>query len=92
MPIKDAAKALGMTMNAVLNNEGFRIYTLKYKERFATFRIGDTQAKAGNVTFELPEAPIVYSGATAVPYQLLEQGLGLTVQWNEQLSQLTISD
>ncbi|WP_341279547.1 stalk domain-containing protein [Paenibacillus sp. FSL H8-0537] len=92
VPIKDAAKALGMTMNAVLNNEGFRIYTLKYKERFATFRIGDTQAKAGNVTFELPEAPIVYSGATAVPYQLLEQGLGLTVQWNEQLSQLTISD
>lgn len=92
VPIKDVAKELGMTLSSVLNKEGFRIYTLKYKERSVTFRIGDTQAKAGNTTFKLPEAPIVYSGATAVPYQLLEQGFGLSVQWNEKLSQLTISD
>ncbi|MGF7046206.1 alpha-tubulin suppressor-like RCC1 family protein [Paenibacillus sp. DS2015] len=91
IPIKDVAIMLGAKFTTVPNEGNFVGYSLEYEGRTVTFKKLETQVWEGLETFDLPDRVMSISGTVSVPYQLLEQGLGVVVSWNPQLNELKIS-
>ncbi|HEY2492816.1 MAG TPA: hypothetical protein VGI33_07895 [Paenibacillus sp.] len=92
IPIKDVAIMLGAKFTTVRNEGNFVGYSLEYEGRTITFKSFESQVWDGFKNFDLPDLVMSISGTVSVPYQLLEQGLGIVVTWNPQLNELKISN
>ncbi|CAI6085263.1 hypothetical protein PAECIP112173_04582 [Paenibacillus sp. JJ-100] len=100
LPIKDVALALGAQFEVHVEEGLITHYTLKYNDRIITIKPNESQYTVMSKNTVDPQegqlvplpAPISnYSGATTVPYEML-QGLGLQVTWERNTARVTIDE
>ncbi|WP_127538476.1 stalk domain-containing protein [Paenibacillus illinoisensis] len=95
LPVRAVSEAIGATFEMNKVNGLVEAYSFQYEDRTVTIRPNETVATVKSSSsstaqsISLPEPTGNYSGATTVPFEVFE-ALGLTVNWDEETSKLTI--
>lgn len=88
VPMRTIFESLGMNVSW---EETFQTITAVKKKNVISMQVGSTVVTKNGTELENDAAPIVVGGRTLVPIRILGESLGLTVSWDEETAQVTLS-
>jgi len=88
LPLRAISEALGATVEWIPDTRGV---TVTLGENTIGLQIGNTSAVVNGVVTTLNAAPYIKNDRTMVPFRVIAEGLGATVEWDAALRIVTVT-
>jgi hypothetical protein len=88
LPLRAISEALGATVEWIAETQGI---TVTLGENTIGLQIGNTSAVVNGTVMTLDAAPYIKNNRTMVPFRVIAEGLGATVEWDPALRIVTVT-
>jgi hypothetical protein len=88
LPLRAISEALGATVDWIAETQGI---TVTLGENSIGLQIGNTSAVVNGTVMTLDAAPYIKNNRTMVPFRVIAEGLGATVEWDPALRIVTVT-
>ena len=88
LPLRAISEALGATVDWIAETQGI---TVTLGENTIGLQIGNTSAVVNGTVMTLDAAPYIKNNRTMVPFRVIAEGLGATVEWDPALRIVTVT-
>jgi hypothetical protein len=88
LPLRAISEALGATVDWIAETQGI---TVTLGNSTIGLQIGNTSAVVNGTVKTLDAAPYIKNGRTMVPFRVIAEGLGATVEWDPALRIVTVT-
>jgi len=88
LPLRAISEALGATVDWIAETQGI---TVTLGTNTIGLQIGNTSAVVNGTVKTLDAAPYIKNGRTMVPFRVIAEGLGATVEWDPALRIVTVT-
>jgi len=88
LPLRAISEALGATVEWIAETQGI---TVTLGDNTIGLQIGNTSAVVNGTVMTLDAAPYIKNNRTMVPFRLIAEGLGATVEWDPALRIVTVT-
>jgi hypothetical protein len=88
LPLRAISEALGAMVDWIAETQGI---TVTLGENTIGLQIGNTSAVVNGTVMTLDAAPYIKNSRTMVPFRVIAEGLGATVEWDPALRIVTVT-
>jgi hypothetical protein len=88
LPLRAISEALGATVDWIAETQGI---TVTLGENSIGLQVGNTSAVVNGTVMTLDAAPYIKNSRTMVPFRVIAEGLGATVEWDPALRIVTVT-
>ena len=88
LPLRAISEALGATVDWIAETQGI---TVTLGDNSIGLQIGNTSAVVNGTVMTLDAAPYIKNNRTMVPFRVIAEGLGATVEWDTALRVVTVT-
>jgi len=88
LPLRAISEALGATVDWIAETQGI---TVTLGENTIGLQVGNTSAVVNGTVMTLDAAPYIKNNRTMVPFRVIAEGLGATVEWDPALRIVTVT-
>jgi hypothetical protein len=88
LPLRAISEALGATVDWIAETQGI---TVTLGENTIGLQVGNTSAVVNGTVMTLDAAPYIKNSRTMVPFRVIAEGLGATVEWDPALRIVTVT-
>jgi len=88
LPLRAISEALGATVEWIAETQGI---TVTLGDNTIGLQIGNTSAVVNGTVMTLDAAPYIKNDRTMVPFRVIAEGLGATVDWDPALRIVTVT-
>jgi hypothetical protein len=88
LPLRAISEALGATVDWIAETQGI---TVTLGENTIGLQVGNTSAVVNGTVMILDAAPYIKNYRTMVPFRVIAEGLGATVEWDPALRIMTVT-
>jgi hypothetical protein len=88
LPLRAISEALGATVDWIAETQGI---TVTLGDNSIGLQIGNTSAVVNGTVMTLDAAPYIKNNRTMVPFRVIAEGLGATVEWDPALRIVTVT-
>ena len=88
LPLRAISEALGATVDWIAETQGI---TVTLGDNSIGLQIGNTSAVVNGTVMTLDAAPYIKNSRTMVPFRVIAEGLGATVEWDPALRVVTVT-
>jgi hypothetical protein len=88
LPLRAISEALGATVDWIAETQGI---TVTLGENSIGLQVGNTSAVVNGTVMTLDAAPYIKNNRTMVPFRVIAEGLGATVEWDPALRIVTVT-
>jgi hypothetical protein len=88
LPLRAISEALGATVDWIAETQGI---TVTLGKNTIGLQVGNTSAVVNGTVMTLDAAPYIKNNRTMVPFRVIAEGLGATVEWDPALRIVTVT-
>jgi hypothetical protein len=88
LPLRAISEALGATVDWIVETQGI---TVTLGDNTIGLQVGNTSAVVNGTVMTLDAAPYIKNNRTMVPFRVIAEGLGATVEWDPALRIVTVT-
>jgi hypothetical protein len=88
LPLRAISEALGATVDWIAETQGI---TVTLGKNTIGLQVGNTSAVVNGTVVTLDAAPYIKNSRTMVPFRVIAEGLGATVEWDPALRIVTVT-
>jgi len=88
LPLRAISEALGATVDWIAETQGI---TVTLGKNTIGLQVGNTSAVVNGTVMTLDAAPYIKNSRTMVPFRVIAEGLGATVEWDPALRIVTVT-
>jgi hypothetical protein len=88
LPLRAISEALGATVDWIAETQGI---TVTLGDNTIGLQVGNTSAVVNGTVMTLDAAPYIKNNRTMVPFRVIAEGLGATVEWDPALRIVTVT-